>query len=100
MYYILLISTAFAIQYVPIPDTPNGYVAKGVTSKLVIEAYYDLVCPDSKESFETLERVMLDIGEDKYDTNINSQIQICYKNVPLAISQSCISCCIRFQIFS
>lgn len=66
MYYILLISTAFAIQYVPIPDTPNGYVAKGATSKLVIEAYYDLVCPDSKESFETLERVMLDIGEDKF----------------------------------
>jgi hypothetical protein len=50
----LILFTIFALvfcnQYVPIPNKPLG-VAYGDSKKLIIEAFYDLACPDSKESF-------------------------------------------------
>lgn len=49
-----LVSLVFCNQYVPVPNKPLG-VAYGDSKKLIIEAFFDLACPDSKESFGQLD---------------------------------------------
>ncbi|CAD8136824.1 unnamed protein product [Paramecium pentaurelia] len=44
-------------QYVPIPNKPLG-VSKGDSKKLIIEAFFDLQCPDSRNSFRILDQVL------------------------------------------
>ncbi|CAD8051999.1 unnamed protein product [Paramecium sonneborni] len=44
-------------QYVPIPNKPLG-VSLGDSKKIIIEAFYDLQCPDSKNSFGILDQVL------------------------------------------
>lgn len=63
MYFIifLLATTSLASQYVPIPAKPEGYIL-GNPSTLIIEAYYDLICPDSKVQFFVFEDVLKEIG--------------------------------------
>lgn len=53
----LLIAVAFGTQYVPIPDYYDGVHIGKAGAKLHLEAFYDLLCPDSKASNAILNQV-------------------------------------------
>eukprot|EP01015_Nassula_variabilis_P015920 TRINITY_DN2397_c0_g1_i3.p1 TRINITY_DN2397_c0_g1~~TRINITY_DN2397_c0_g1_i3.p1 ORF type:complete len:208 (+),score=30.93 TRINITY_DN2397_c0_g1_i3:118-741(+) len=47
----ILISVVACEQLVPIPETENGFRSGNQNSKLHIEAFYDLACPDSRNHY-------------------------------------------------
>jgi len=52
---LLIFSLAvFASQDIPIPSKPDGFSIGSDTPNLHLEAFYDLLCPDSRKSFEDL----------------------------------------------
>jgi hypothetical protein len=51
-----LIALCLGNQYVPVPSRPHG-VSFGDSKKLIIEAFFDLACVDSKERFGYLDTV-------------------------------------------
>lgn len=52
-----LVALSSCNQYTPVPDRPLG-VSYGDSKKLVIEAFFDLACPDSRDSFRILDDVL------------------------------------------
>jgi len=56
---IILILAAFASQDTPIPSRPDGFSLGANKPKLHLEAFYDLLCPDSRNSFALLQLLLL-----------------------------------------
>ena len=52
-----ILSLAFASQYVPIPTVYDGVHIGDAAATLHVEAFYDLLCPDSKASNALLNQV-------------------------------------------
>jgi len=56
---IVLVLAAFASQDTPIPSRPDGYGIGSNTPTLHIEAFYDLLCPDSRDSWGVLQALLV-----------------------------------------
>ena len=55
----LLISIIYSSQVIPIPTRPDGVVLGNLsTSKIHLEAHYDLLCPDCKDSYGNLTQII------------------------------------------
>jgi len=52
--FLILFLATLGSQGIPIPSKPDGFSVGSNTPNLHIEAFYDLLCPDSKKSFEIL----------------------------------------------
>lgn len=50
----ILVAVASATQYVPIPTKPDGVGYGLLNSTLIIDAWYDLSCPDSLYTYGEL----------------------------------------------
>jgi len=50
----------------PIPTRPDGYPVGMATAPVVLEAFYDLLCPDSKASWPAIQQVISNYGMNLY----------------------------------
>ena len=58
----LSISFSFSAQVVPFPKVPEGLVIGDPTSsKIHLEAHYDLLCPDCRDSYFALSKVIKEL---------------------------------------
>ena len=62
---ILFIVGNGAVAQEPIPRTYDGYRLGSTDAPLLLEAFYDLMCPDSAASWPTVQEVMTHYGPDK-----------------------------------
>lgn len=53
----LFLGICYCSQYTPIPKIPEGLII-GDNPNLVIEAYYDIFCPGSRESYNIFKTVI------------------------------------------
>ena len=53
-----LFLAAFASQDVPIPKIPDGYSLGSATPNLHIEAFFDLLCDDCRDTWAVLEPIL------------------------------------------
>jgi len=54
----VLALAAFASQDVPIPAVPDGYSLGSNTPSLHIEVFFDVLCPDCRDAWTTLEPIL------------------------------------------
>ena len=54
----LLFILGFGGQSVPIPLHPDGLTLNANVNSFVLEAHYDLLCPDSRDSYFSLRNVL------------------------------------------
>ena len=62
---VLLITAVCGTQYVPIPNVYDGVTVGNPAAKLHIEAFFDLLCPDSKASNAVFNKLFTMIDNDK-----------------------------------
>jgi hypothetical protein len=46
------------VSQTPIPNRPDGYMYGSTSSPVILEAFYDLLCPDSAASWPTIQQVV------------------------------------------
>ena len=61
----LLIGVCLSSQYTPIPKIPEGLII-GDNPNLVIEAYYDIFCPGSRESYNIFKTVIESLEKNSF----------------------------------
>lgn len=54
----LVVVLSLGEQAVPIPSHPDGLSLNSNVNSFVLEAYYDLLCPDSRDSYFNLMKVL------------------------------------------
>lgn len=57
---LLLVGTA--AQFVPIPSRYDGFQLGDDSAPLLVEAYYDMMCPDSRASWPVVQKVLNHYG--------------------------------------
>jgi len=68
---LLLVSV---VGQTPIPTRPDGYASGPANAPVVLEAFFDLLCPDSAASWPTIQQVM---------ANYNGQLYFIFHTFPL-----------------
>jgi len=76
---IVLVLAAFASQDTPIPSRPDGFSVGATTPVLHLEAYYDLLCPDSRDSFAILQLLLVN----EYHITTNTTLKFTVHIFPL-----------------
>ncbi|CAD8136826.1 unnamed protein product [Paramecium pentaurelia] len=61
----LFLGICLGSQYTPIPKIPDGLII-GDNPNLVIEAYYDIFCPGSRESYNIFKTVIESLEKDSF----------------------------------
>ncbi|KAL4489375.1 hypothetical protein ABPG72_002671 [Tetrahymena utriculariae] len=74
-----IIALASATQYVPIPNKPDGVGFGNINATLTIDAWYDLTCPDSLNTYQEL---LTALNNQTIAAYVN-QIRINYHIMPL-----------------
>lgn len=64
----ILIGLVSTTQYTPLTNVYDG-LSIGKSTTLVIEAFYDLLCPDSKESFFIFQEVLTILGQSRFQVS-------------------------------
>ncbi|CAD8051998.1 unnamed protein product [Paramecium sonneborni] len=80
----MLIGLCLSSQYTPIPVIPDGLII-GDNPNLVIEAFYDIFCPGSRESYNIFKTVVETLEKDSF-TYIIHQFPLTYHKNAFAAS--------------
>jgi len=75
----IFILGAFGSQDTPIPTKPDGYALGSTNPTLHIEAYFDLLCPDCRDSWNVLEPIL----RNEYNITTNQTLRFTIHLFPL-----------------
>jgi len=59
-----MVSLVLVAGQTPIPPRPDGYPSGSPSAPVVLEAFFDLLCPDSKASWPTIQQVIQHYGSE------------------------------------
>lgn len=87
IFLLLILGLSHQSQYTPIPAIPEGLMI-GNNPNLVIEVYYDILCPGSRESYNIFKTVLDSLEKDSFTVSIN-KILVHNTLISITISQKC-----------
>lgn len=95
--FLSLLALSLCSQTIPLPKTLDGLSLGSETTSFTLEAHYDLLCPDSRDSYYVLSQVIRDFN---ISTNPNFKFTIHFFPLPYHTYAHRAAIVERFYIFT